>query len=61
MTFFVIVSMPVPCYENPPPFCCCFWDLLAFAPKPKLTTKLGTGLTVGVPAAFPPCPTTALP
>ncbi|MFC7666042.1 hypothetical protein ACFQT0_26030 [Hymenobacter humi] len=36
--------------------------LTAFAPKPKLTNvKLGSGLTVGVPAGFAPCPTTALP
>lgn len=32
-------------------------SLTAFAPKPKLTaTKLGTGLTVGVPAGFTPLP-----
>ena len=34
-----------------------FFALTAFAPKPKLTTtKLGTGLTVGVPAGFAPLP-----
>jgi hypothetical protein len=34
-----------------------FFALTAFAPQPKLTaTKLGTGLTVGVPAGFAPLP-----
>ena len=34
-----------------------FFGLTAFAPKPKLTTvKLGSGLSVGVPAAFTPLP-----
>jgi len=34
-----------------------FLGLTAFAPKPKLTNvKLGSGLTVGVPAGFTPLP-----
>jgi hypothetical protein len=34
-----------------------FLSLTAFAPKPKLTTtKLSSGLTVGVPAGFAPLP-----
>ncbi|OGX84767.1 hypothetical protein [Hymenobacter glacialis] len=39
------------------PFLLLLFGLLAFAPKPKLTNvKLGSGLTVGVPATFAPLP-----
>lgn len=40
-----------------PAFLLLLLGLLAFGPKPKLTTaKLGSGLTVGVPAGFTPLP-----